>query len=169
MSAFRLAAFMFLLAACNPAADPNTSGSLSDRLGLAVSYQSAESKFTVVLSNRTSRPLELHADPRQIHGRIIVTLPSGEAVEYLDSAFIPLLQTSIWEVPIHTLQPHASVTWALPISKLQDIHGNALSVQTLQGATVQAKLDEVAIVPRGGNHISDNAKQISAPITITRR
>jgi len=157
---------MFLLAGCNHAADPATSGALSSRLVLAVSYQSPESKLTVVLTNRTSDPLKLHVEPPQFHGRIIVTPATGKAVEYLDSAFFPAVLTSQLVVPIHILQPHATVTWVLPVSKLQDIHGNPLSMQTLQGATVHAKLDELAIVPSSGRHISDNAKQVSAPITI---
>jgi len=166
MSAFRFAASIFLLAGCNHAADPITSGSMSSQLVLAVSYQSTESKFTVVLTNRTSDSLKLQLEPRQFHGRIVVTQPTGIAVEYLDSAFIPAVLTSQWVVPIHTLQPHATVTWVLPIFKLQDIHANPLSVQTLQGSTVHAKLDELAIAPPSGRHISDNAKQVSAPITI---
>ena len=77
-----------------------------------------------------------------------------------------MLLTSIWEVPVRTLQPQEKITWTLPTSLTSDIHGNNLDPQTLRGATFHAKLDEVAVVPSIGDYISDNARQASATVTI---
>ena len=158
---------LFLLSGCKDGADPTVSGSMSDRLAFDVSYESAQSRFEVVLSNQTSRRLKLHVDPHQFHGRIVVTPVSGRAVEYLDAAFLPLFMTGIIDVPFHTLHSHKKINWVLPVSRLKDIHGNEVSVQALQGASVHATLDELAIISRSSNYISDNAKQVSGPITIS--
>jgi hypothetical protein len=142
---------------------------MSDRLLLTVSYESSNSQFTLVLQNRSHSTLRVAVEPQQFHGRIIVTPAVGSPVEWVDSRFLTQLVTGIWGVPTHTLPPQGTITWTLPSFILSDIHGTTLDPQILSGATIHARLDEVAIVPSNAPWGSDNAKQVSMAVTIPRQ
>jgi hypothetical protein len=166
MKAIYLAVFSVLICACNRSANFSTTGGMSNQLLLTSSYEPSPAEFKVVLRNQSHSTLKVAVEAHQYHGRIVVFSGNGNAVELLDSRFIPLLMTSIWEAPIQTLPPQGTIAWTLPASILCDIHSNPLDSQTLRGATVHAEMDEVAVVPSTGSWVSDNAKQISSAVTV---
>lgn len=166
MNASLLTALLCLVVARACAHDSITPGAMSGKLVLSVSYEAAASRFNVVLRNQSGAPLTLCVEPQQFHGRIIVTPITARPTEYLDSTFHPLLLTSVWDVPVRSVQSSAEISWNLPLSRLCDIHGNKLPVDQLRGATVYATLDEIAVVPAQASYVSSNAKQISKPIMI---
>jgi hypothetical protein len=131
---------------------------------LETSYELAKAQFSVVLTNQSDRTINLRVDSKQFHGRIVVTAPGRQPIEYLDAAFIPRITTSVWEPPTQKLRPHGQITWILRASQLCDIHRNPLDTNSLHGASITAKLDELAVIPSSGNFISDNAKQVSQPV-----
>ncbi len=152
-------------------ANSRTSGALSDKLVLTFAFHQRatanDDQIDVSLENRSNRNLNLRVESRQFHGRIVVTPDGGAPREYLDSTFIGILMTSIWEVPARTLAPHSQITWTIPMGQLCDLHQQPLNREILNRATAYATLDEVAIVPRFGGYVSDNAKQVSSGAVIS--
>lgn len=166
MRALIVAALMLIFWAHAHAGDPAKPGSMSDRFLLTIAFEPNASRFNLALKNRSEETLSLRVEPRRFHGSIVVTPSGGQAVEYWDSAFRQLLLTSVWAVPVQSLRPQAEITWQLSVFELRSLHDTKLDSHILSAATVHAVLEEVAVVPANGSHISNNAKQTSKPIKI---
>jgi hypothetical protein len=159
-------ALIFLVISGGYAADPNTSGGMSEILNLTMFFNVRSSQFLIVLRNTSTNSVDVQVQPTNFQGCIVVELRGKEPRKYYEKDFLPIMLTSEWIDPRQKMAPGAVIVWKLPVTDLRDIQENGLGLQELDGASVWAEVERLAVVPPNGNYIENNARQKSTRISI---
>jgi hypothetical protein len=161
-----IAAFMFFTLSCGYAGDPNVSGSMSGFLNLTLSFDARSEQFLITLRNTSSNSLSIAFQPTNFQGYIVVEAKGKVPRKYYEKRFRTMMLTSQWIVPRQKLTAGGIIAWEQPVAELRDIQDNQLRLQELDGASAWAEVEQIAIVPPGGNYIVNNARQKSPKINI---
>jgi len=152
--------------------DPSKSASHSNMFSYVLEFQPASkesaSHFKATLTNITKNDLEVQVNDKAFHSTLEITSKSERKIEAFIKAYRDLLLTSTWLEPSVTIQSKKSITWNVPLTSLLTLHGDEVTHDLLAGRQVVSEM-VMAVVPKGGSYISDNAVQRSRPITIPQK
>ena len=160
-----------LLLSQSKEADPMKSGSHSHMFSYVLTFhpasKDAKARFEAKLTNITDDDLIVQVNDKAFHSTIEITTEKEIKVEAFIKRYLTLLTTSTWSEPIVTIPSQKSITWTVPLSSLLTLHDKPLTHKSLSGKKVVSEMI-MAIVPKAGSSISDNATQRSKAITIQK-
>lgn len=159
-----------MTASCGePDGHPEVEGGMSRHLRLSVTYDLDANKagvFSVMVENVSQQDLLLNVNLARFRGTMTIVAADGREMTLYEKEYRHLLLTSTWDEPMERLAKGGNSVWKVPLTEMCDLGGREVTADAVEGSTVTAKLDLIAVVPADKTYVSSNACQKSAPVRI---